>query len=144
RWMRAPPRREGGDGARGHAAAADGRAAPALRRVVHTLWGNRHTPAGALSPCAEGQPAACWGRRERPMAWSRLLRSQQARRAEETSTPQEDLDTLRGPEQSDDSLADDVRQRSHPGWIAHGIVVSTPREVGTCAGEVGAWALRVA
>jgi hypothetical protein len=63
------------------------------------------------------------------MARSRLLRSRQARRAEETRTPQEDLDTLRGPEQSDDGLADDVRQRSHPGWIAHGIVVSTPREV---------------
>jgi hypothetical protein len=43
------------------------------------------------------------------MARSWLLRSQQARRAEETSTLQEDVDTLRGPEQSDDGLADDVR-----------------------------------
>ena len=54
-----------------------------------TLSGaNGAVPAGALSPRAEGQPAACRGRRERPMA----------RRAEETSTPQEDVDALRGPE----------------------------------------------
>ena len=32
------------------------------------------------------------------MARSRILRSRQARRAEETSTPQEDVDALRGPE----------------------------------------------
>src|SRR2546426_12345179 len=94
--MRAPQRRDGGNGTRGHDAAADGRAA--LRRVVHTIWGTRRVPAGALSPRTEGQPAACWGRRERHMARSRLLRSRQARRAEETSTPQEDVDALRGPE----------------------------------------------
>ena len=55
---------------------------------------------------------------------------------------QEDVDTLRGPGRSDDGLADDVRQHSHPGWVAHGVVVSTPREVVTCAGEVGAGTLR--
>jgi len=70
--------------------------------------------------------------------------ARQARRAEETSTPQEDVDILRGPGHSDDGLADDIRQRSHPGLVAYGVVVSTPREVGTCSGEVGAWALRVA
>src|SRR5712691_13434488 len=89
--MIAPKRRDGGDGARGHDAAADGRAAPAQRRVVHTIWGKRRAPAGALLPRAEGQHAACGGSRERHMARSRLLRSRQARRAEETSTPQEGL-----------------------------------------------------
>jgi len=43
-----------------------------------------------------------------------------------------------------DGLAYDVRQRYHPGWVAHGVVVSTPREVGTCAGEVGAGTVRAA
>src|SRR5438132_14328122 len=78
------------------------------------------------------------------MARSRLLRSRQARRAEETSTPQEDVDTLRGPGRRADGLADDVRQRAHPSWVAHGVAVSTPREVGTCAGEVGAGTVRAA
>src|SRR5215813_2592797 len=84
--MRAPTRWDGGDGTRGHDAAADGRAAPAQRRVVHQLWGTRRTPAGALLPRAEGQPAACWGSRERHMA----------RRAEETSTLQVRTRVLNG------------------------------------------------
>jgi hypothetical protein len=36
------------------------------------------------------------------MARSRILRIRRERRAEETSTLQEDVDTLRGPERSDD------------------------------------------
>jgi hypothetical protein len=69
-------------------------------------------------------PQRTGGQRQRCGEWSTLSGAngahRQARRAEETSTPQEDLDTLRGPEHSDDGLADDVRQRSHPGWVAHG------------------------
>jgi len=52
---------------------------------------------GALLPLAEVQHVACWGSRERHMARSRIFRSWQAKRAEETRTPQEDVVTLRGP-----------------------------------------------
>src|SRR2546425_9188836 len=93
--MRAPQRRDGGNGTRGHDAAADGRAA--LRRVVHTIWGTRRVPAGALSPRTEGQPAARWGRRERDMARGRILEGREGRKADEASTPQEDGERLRGP-----------------------------------------------
>ena len=40
-----------------------------------------------------------------------------------------------------DGLAYDVRQRYHPGWVAHGVVVSTPRDVVTCYGGVLSGAL---
>jgi len=40
-------------------------------------------------PLVEVQHAAYWGSSEREMARSRILRSRQERRAEETSTPQE-------------------------------------------------------
>ena len=40
-----------------------------------------------------------------------------------------------------DGLAYDVRQRYHPGWVAHGVVVSTPRDVVTCYGGVFSGAL---
>ena len=43
-----------------------------------------------------------------------------------------------------DGLTDDVRQRYHSGWDTHGVVVSTPRDVGTCSGEVGAGTLLAA
>jgi hypothetical protein len=95
---------------------------------------------------AERGDVACGllGSRERHMARRRLLRSRQAKRAEETSTLQQDVDTLRGLGRRVDGLADDVRQHAHPGWVAHGVVASTPREVGTCAGEVDAGTSRAA
>src|SRR6266851_5505757 len=55
--MRAPQRRDGGDDTRGHDAAADGRAAPAPRRVVHTIWGKRRRT-GRRTVAARGG-AAC-------------------------------------------------------------------------------------
>jgi D-alanyl-D-alanine carboxypeptidase len=40
-----------------------------------------------------------------------------------------------------DGLAHDIRGRYHPGWVAHGVVVSTPRDVVTFYGGVFAGAL---
>ena len=84
---------------------------------------NGAIPAGALSPRAEGQPAACWGRREGHMA----------RRAEETSTPQENVDALRGPERRRLQKRTDVA-------IPHSTCEMPDDEAETCEG-VRVWEL---
>jgi hypothetical protein len=81
-------------------------------RVVPKGWGKRRAPAGVLLLLVEVQHAACCGSRERHMVGSRILRSRQERSAEETSTSQEDVDTLRGPERSDDGCSSGLTWRS--------------------------------
>src|SRR6266446_5503665 len=87
--MRAPTRRYGGDGARGHAAAADGRAAPAPRRVVHTSWGQPVAPGNARPPRVWVAHPACWESRWRSAARSRIPRNREQRKTGETGTLQE-------------------------------------------------------